>query len=193
MIEMPHQELDNDVSCIASTSFFLADTTCSPSSLQLLSPALCRHHTLARPCVLRGRIDSSPCPGLLTQARVAPMQCAAIKGTSPVHVVRASGFTVCRSQSIRSPQSSSPRHGRSIQSPQSSCPRHGRSTHHRRVLCVLQSAERALRLGQPRYLVGHAPRELGFGPGAVLKLKIPFVFSFSFKLNSNFKNMYLNI
>jgi hypothetical protein len=33
---------------------------------------------------------------LLAQARIAPMQCATIKGTSPVHFVCASGFTVHR-------------------------------------------------------------------------------------------------
>jgi hypothetical protein len=47
---------------------------------------------------------------LLAQARVAPTQCTAIKGTSPVHFVYASGFTVRRSRSTRPPRSNSWRH-----------------------------------------------------------------------------------
>jgi hypothetical protein len=34
---------------------------------------------------------------------------------------------------------------------------------------------------------------LGFGPVAVLKQKIHFLFSFDFSSNSNFENLYLNI
>jgi hypothetical protein len=48
--------------------------------------------------------------------------------------------------------------------------RGGRSTcacRHRHALCALQSAERALRPGQPHCHVGRTPRELGFGPKVV--------------------------
>jgi hypothetical protein len=80
-LRCPRQELDSDVSRSASASSFLADTTCSPSSLQLPSPAPRRHHALAHPCVSRGCINSPPCPahllanGIRTNAlRVASTQ-----------------------------------------------------------------------------------------------------------------------
>jgi hypothetical protein len=51
----------------------------------------------ARARLLYRRAEPSPPSlSLLALARVAPMQCATIKGTSPVHFVCASGFTVHR-------------------------------------------------------------------------------------------------
>jgi hypothetical protein len=72
--------------------------------------ALSRHHPLS----------------LRASARVAPTQCTAIKGTSPVHFIRASGFTVRRFRSTRSPQSSSRRRGQLPRLPQSRSRRRSR-------------------------------------------------------------------
>jgi hypothetical protein len=54
----------------ASASSFLPDTACGPSSLQLPSPALCRHRALARPCVPRGCGQHPPCPAYHPDAGV---------------------------------------------------------------------------------------------------------------------------
>jgi hypothetical protein len=51
------------------------------------------------------------------------------------------------------------------------------------AMAGLQQAERTLRAQ-----AGH-----GFGPEAVFNLKFPFLFFIQFPLNSNFKNVYLNI
>jgi hypothetical protein len=60
---MSREELSDNASCSASTSSFLADTTCGPSSLQLPSPAPCRRHALAPPCALCGPVQHHPpCP-----------------------------------------------------------------------------------------------------------------------------------
>jgi hypothetical protein len=67
---------------------------------------------------------------LLAQARVAPTQCAVIKGISPVHFVHASGFTVRRFRSTRSPRSSSRRRDRLLRPPRSSSRRRDRLLRH---------------------------------------------------------------
>jgi hypothetical protein len=84
----------------------------------------CHCDVAAVPCCTCEHAHSAAMPShhlplsLLAQPRVAPTQCAAIKGTSPVHFVRASDFTVRWFRSTRSPRSSSQRHGRLLRPPQ---------------------------------------------------------------------------
>jgi hypothetical protein len=91
------------------------------------------------PCCAREHARFAAAPShhlplsLLAQARIAPTQCMTIKGTSPVHFVRASGFIIRRLWSTRSPRNRSRMRDRLLHPPRSSSPRRVGAPNHLRA------------------------------------------------------------